>query len=269
MPPSEFTYPTKKLILNLVKAADQPISASMLINMASIFDIESNAVRVALNRMVSNNFLNIAERGVYELGEAARAFAVQQREWRNLEFTTRPWDGQWIAIYVAHLGRRDRKQLRRRERAATMLGFAALNQGLLIRPNNLRLSIEELTQQLRQLGLEQDATVFKVCDFNEGSAPVPEQLWPLRELETGYRRRIERMQSWRADLSRKTQEEAARESFLIGDEVLRSITYDPRLPKEMLNTELRQQMISEMSVFDEIGKQIWLELMKSFLNAQH
>jgi len=260
----EPTYPAKKLIINLVKEAARPVSASALIRMAALFGVESNTVRVTLNRLSNSGFLSSTERGIYQLGEAAEGLARQQRRWRSLESTLRPWNGGWLVIYVAHLGRRDRKQLRRRERAAALLGFAAFNQGMLVRPDNLAMSVQSLSEQLQNLGLEPEASMFRACDFTEGAEPAPEQLWPLAELEAGYRRRIDRMRDWRKNIAGKTQEDAARESFLIGDEVLRFIAFDPRLPEEMLDTALRQEMIAEMSVFDDLGKKIWAEFMDSF-----
>ena len=146
MPDSNSPYPAKKLILNLVKEAQQPISAQVMVRMAELFSVEANNVRVTLNRLTRQDLLDLTERGVYVLGSAARHLAERQSAWRLTEDKVRPWEGQWIAIYTAHLGRRDRKMLRQRQRATAMLGFSEFYQGLLIRPDNLQASLADLTE---------------------------------------------------------------------------------------------------------------------------
>jgi len=263
MSASASVYPVKKLVINLVKEAARPVSAGMLIRMGEIFGIEANNVRVTLNRLTKADLLAVSERGVYQLGSAALGLAEQQRSWRQLESSLRDWEGEWLAIYVAHLGRRDRKQLKAREQAATMLGFAGWHQGLLIRPDNLVMSIDEVDSKLHQLGMEAEASVFRINTFARGSEPDPSLLWSSEALEENYRGHIHTMRTWRVGMERKTLDEQARECFLIGDEVLRSIAYDPRLPVEMLNTQLRRDMINEMAEFDDLGKKIWNEFMDS------
>jgi len=255
-------YPTKKLVLNLVKEAGEPVSAQMLIRMGELFGIDNNNVRVTLNRLSKTGFLSASERGMYELGMASEGLAAQQRAWRKLVSGLCDWNGGWLMIYVAHLGRRDRKSLRRRERAASMLGFAASHQGLLIRPDNLIAALGDIQDQLFNLGMDEEATLLKVADVARIQQFDIGGLWPISDIEEGYRQRIQTMQRWRRSVTDKSLEEAARESFLIGDEVLRSIAYDPRLPEEMIDTGLRRELVSEMAIFDDIGRQIWGDFMK-------
>ena len=268
MPDSESPYPAKKLILNLVKEAQQPISAQVMVRMAELFSVEANNVRVTLNRLTRQDLLDLTERGVYVLGPAARHLAERQSAWRRTEEKVRPWGGQWITIYTAHLGRRDRKMLRQRQRATQMLGFSEFYQGLLIRPDNLQASLADLTQQLFHLGLESEACVFRADGFNEESEPSPEALWPVTEINARYRENTEEMLSWRSSFENKPLDVAARECFLIGDRVLRDIAYDPLLPEQIVDQQARSEMVATMANFDDLGKSIWRELISRFIADQ-
>ena len=268
MPSSESSYPAKKLILNLVKEAQQPISAQVMVRMAELFSVEANNLRVTLNRLTRQDFLDLTERGIYVLGPAAKHLAERQSAWRRTEDKVRPWEGQWIAIYAAHLGRRDRKVLRQRQRAMTMLGFSELYQGMLVRPDNLRTSLPDLTNQLFHLGLETEACVFRAEAFNPGAEPVPQTLWPVAEINARYRNNTEEMQNWRSSFEDKPLDVAARECFLIGDRVLRDIAYDPLLPEQIVDQQARSEMVETMADFDDLGKSIWRELISRFIEDQ-
>lgn len=258
-------YPAKKLILNLVKEAQQPISAQVMVRMAELFSVEANNVRVTLNRLTKQGFLDLTERGIYVLGPSALLLAERQSAWRRTEDKVRSWSGKWIAIYTSHLGRRDRKVLRQRQRATEMLGFREFYQGLLVRPDNLEASLSDITQQLFRLGLEAEACVFRADCFNDGARPSPETLWPIHEINVRYRDNIEEMLEWRQTFGSKPLDVAARECFLIGDRVLRDIAFDPLLPKEMVDQQTRAQMVSTMADFDDLGKSIWRELIARFI----
>lgn len=259
-------YPAKKLILNLVKEAEQPIPAHVLVKLAELFGIDANNVRVTLNRLVSQNFLELTDRGVYELGAQSKSLADKQGTWRQLEQALKPWDGSWLAIYVAHLGRRDRKQVRQRERATSLWGFRPFEQGLLVRPGNLRMELPLLQQRLYELGLDTEAVVFRAMDFQTKVKPEAMALWPVEELNQQYADLTQKMLLWLDNYPENSIEDAARESFLIGDQVLREIAYDPRLPQEMVDTEARKAMVDTMALFDDVGKAIWAELIRKFFS---
>ncbi|TNC92114.1 MAG: PaaX family transcriptional regulator [Thalassolituus sp.] len=253
------TYPAKKLLLNLVKEAEGPMPSATLVRLAEIFGIEANNVRVSLNRLVSEELLVVSERGVYDLGPAARKLADLQDRWRLLEDELTVWDGRWLALYVAHLGRRDRKQLRQRERATELWGFRSFEQGLLVRPANLAISPDDLLENLCQLGLEDNAVLIYPAGF-VGERVPDASLWPVDELTQAYRTLTEQMSVWLEDYPENSLEDAARECFLIGDRVLRAIAFDPRLPDSMVDTEARRTMVETMMLFDDVGNAIWSEL---------
>lgn len=259
-------YSAKKLILNLVKAADQPISAPSLVRIGCLFELEVNNIRVTLNRLVSQGLLIESDLGGYVLGHEARVMADQQKQWHALEQGLKPWSGDWLAIYVANLGRRDRKLLRKRERITTLWGFREFEQGLLIRPDNLKVDIAILRENLIELGLEPEACLFRASEFQCDPQPSELALWPVQQLNENYLELTAEMRSWLADYSSKNLQDAARESFIIGDKVLHDIAYDPRLPGEMINSVNRRKMVETMIHFNTVGRAIWLELIDRVVN---
>ena len=259
-------HSAKKLILNLVKAADQPISAPTLVRIGALFELEANNIRVTLNRLVAQGLLILSGQGGYIFGQEAQVFADQQKRWHALEQSLKQWDGSWLAIYVANLGRRDRKQLRKRERATTLWGFREFEQGLLIRPDNLKIDIAILKQNLVELGLEPQACLFRASELQCEQLPSDLALWPLQQLNDKYLELTAEMQLWLTDYASKSLQDAARESFLIGDKVLHEIAYDPRLPGEMINSASRQNMVETMIQFNAVGRAIWSELIATVGN---
>lgn len=259
-------YSAKKLILNLVKAADHPISAPTLVRIGALFELEANNIRVTLNRLVAQGLLVLSEQGSYAFGQEAQMLADQQKQWHELEQGLKPWCGGWLAIYVANLGRRDRKLLRKRERITTLWGFREFEQGLLIRPDNLKIDSATLRQNLIELGLEPEACVFRASEFQCDRQPGELALWPVQQLNENYVELTHEMRSWLADYSSKSLQDAARESFIIGDKVLHNIAYDPRLPGEMINSASRGNMVETMIQFNTVGRAIWLELIDRVVN---
>ena len=90
--------------------------------------------------------------------------------------------------------------------------------------------------------------------------------WTEQQLNENYVELTREMRSWLADYSSKSLQDAARESFIIGDKVLHNIAYDPRLPGEMINSASRGNMVETMIQFNTVGRAIWLELIDRVVN---
>jgi phenylacetic acid degradation operon negative regulatory protein len=52
-------------------------------------------------------------------------------------------------------------------------------------------------------------------------------------------------------------EEAARETFLVGEAVIRRINSDPLLPAQMIDTRARRQLIKGMVHYNQLGRAVW------------
>jgi phenylacetic acid degradation operon negative regulatory protein len=131
----------KHLILDLLLAFDEALSAKDAIAACRLFGISENSVRVALARLSAEGLIEAAERATYRLSPTALELAGDIATWRTAEQRVRTWHGDYIAVFSAGLGRTDRTALRKRERALQLLGFRELHKGLHIRPDNIEDSI--------------------------------------------------------------------------------------------------------------------------------
>jgi len=253
----------KTLIINLLMAAQEPATSQTIIRICQLFDIKENSVRVSLARLVSDDLLESKTRGVYQLAPKASRLSDDLADWRNIEDKTQPWDGSWIAAFIGNLGRGNRTALRHRTRILQLAGFSELDQGLMVRPNNLVGGAEKLRERLVKLGLEGEARVFTLADLDETSQQQAIGLWDSEVLSTRYVQGQKDMSDWLANMSELDPQTAAREIFEIGDNTLRNLAFDPLLPSEMVDIESRRQYIQTMIEYDRVGRGIWIKIYKS------
>lgn len=256
---SKIRLPTaKKLLLNLLLAADDGVlGVSEVIRAGALFGISANNARVALARLAAAGLVQAVERGSYRLAPAGRALAADVASWRELGTELVPWAGDWLAVVTAGLGRTDRGALRGRERALSRAGFAELHSELFVRPNNLRGGLTEAAKRLRARGLEASAPVFVVHAFESRVARRAERLWRATALERSYRDGVERLAASEARLASASLDDAARESFLHGDEGIRRLLFDPLLPEPIVSEAARNAYVRALRRYDDVGRAIW------------
>ena len=241
----------------LSTAAPTPLRAGTLIDRACLFDIEPAAVRVALGRLVREGLADQVERGVYSLGPNAAALHVKARKWLQVEAGVRPWDGAWIIVLTHHLGRMDRPRLQAGERALRLTGFAEAESGAWVRPDNLRRETASLASELEGLGLDPRATIFAACVAQPADDARFRGLWSPDLLENGYRFWIGEMEASQARIAGMSVTTAARETFLLGQSVIRAINSDPLLPDELVDAELRRTLVNAMASYNGMALQYW------------
>lgn len=254
------TPPARSLILSALSTDAQATTLKALTRIGRLFEVDAAAIRVAVGRLVRDGLLRQTERGQYAIGERGAAIRARVRGWRAAEARTRPWTGAWIIILVDHLGRTDRTRLRARERALKLSGFAPADEGYWARPDNLRAPAMEIVSEAIELGLDPNAIVFGAAEPLPQELPRLRNLWSAEKLAATYRAWIEEMDASLAHIAAMDVESAARESFLLGQAVIRSINLDPLLPAEMVDTRLRRRMIDLMVAYDEVGKRCWATL---------
>jgi phenylacetic acid degradation operon negative regulatory protein len=196
-------------------------------------------------------------RGEYRLGAGAESVAREVRSFRTVEKRVRNWSGDYVAVHVGALGRTDRSQLRKRARALSLLGFAELERGLHVRPDNLDGGVSGVRERLRSLGMPEQATVFVAGSFTDKTEGMVRALWDGEALTASYvktRRDIER---WVARAGRLEPDVAARESFLLGGRGIRQIVYDPLLPPPLVDVEERRAFVKAVVEMDREGRRIW------------
>ena len=255
------TRPTpKRLILSLLSAPDmETVSVGHLIEWGQAFGIDGAATRVAVGRLARQGLIEPVERGVYTIGPRGSLMAQTASHWAQAEERIGPWDGGWIVVHTSHLGRSDKTALRARERAFRLYGFAELVAGLWCRPDNLAQLLELTRSDLQGFGLEPDAVIMQVREMPGVSAETLYALWPRRALEAGYREHISAMSQSEKRVPSLDIAAAARETFLVGEAVIKCINADPFLPAQMVDARLRRQMIRAMVSYNEFGRSVWAD----------
>lgn len=259
----------KSLILDLLLAArGTPLSTRNAVLACGLFGLTPGNVRVALGRLSAAGLIEAAGRGSYRLGAGAQELAGDIATWREIEARLGPWDGSYVVVHSAGLGRTDRAALRRRERALELLGFRELERGLHIRPNNLDHDIEGLRRRAHALGLEPAASLFRAEGFDTARQQRIETLWDDAELSRHYQQLERQMSDWLARSEQLETDVAAREAFLLGRRAIRQVVYDPMLPAPMIDEQARAAFFAKVREFDRIGHQLWQRLYQNAATPQ-
>ncbi|TDG14118.1 PaaX [Seongchinamella unica] len=248
----------KRLILSMLAAPSiREAEIGTLVTWGALFDIDSATIRVTASRLVRQGILTSPARGLYRIGPQGQLLTETARAWVAAEQRVCGWRGDWLLVHTAHLGRSNKTALRARERAFRLSGFGQWRPGLHCRPANLVEPAADTRQRLLKLGLESDAIII-VASALPGSKPSElSRLWPRKQLEAAYSQHIRAMQRSLKRLSAMSLPDAARETVQIGEAVIRQITTDPLLPRELTNTARRRQMTELMIEYDQAGRLIW------------
>ncbi|HEX6244175.1 MAG TPA: PaaX family transcriptional regulator C-terminal domain-containing protein [Polyangiales bacterium] len=252
----------RQLILKLLQAsAGQPLSAREAVTGAAVLGLRENSVRVALLRLTNAGLIQLAGRGAYRLGPKAVALASEVAAWRDAEQRVSSWDGGWVAVYAGALGRSDRAVLRAHERALAVLGLRALERDLWLRPDNLQGGVAALRERLHGLGLSREAVVFRAHDLDREREQRARSLWDAAALDRHYREQRTELELWLTRADSLALDQAARESFLLGDAAIRSLVFDPLLPAPLVDVRARRSFAACVQRFDRAGHQIWRRLL--------
>jgi phenylacetic acid degradation operon negative regulatory protein len=264
MPPNP-----KSLILNLLLANNgAPLTAADAVGSCALFGIRENSVRVALVRLGSAGMIESAGRGSYRLGPKAAGLAQEVARWRSSESRVCEWSGDWIMVSTGNLGRSDRTALRCRQRALALLGLKELDACLHVRPNNLIGQAPAIRERLRKLGLEADAPVFAATDLAPELDARARSLWHGEALNKAYRQTRQKLELWMANAHGLEPEVAARESYLLGNDAIRQLVFDPLLPAPLVDVTARRAFTEAVVAFDQAGHRIWGEQLPAALQAR-
>lgn len=248
----------KSLIQSLLLAADdRAYPARQLVAACALFDLTENNVRVALVRLQSEGIIEAEGRGYYRLGPAALDLAQEVSAWRNVESRIQHWDGHYIAVHCGGLARSDKPTQSKRQQAFKLHGFAELDKGLFIRPDNLTGGIDEIRQRLHQLGLEAGAIVFRADQFGPSHQNRLRTLWHNLDLNQRYAAVQQQLEAWLTTASQLSPDQAAREAFLLGRPAIRQVLYDPLLPDDFVDAQARRQCFESVRRFDSAGRALW------------
>jgi phenylacetic acid degradation operon negative regulatory protein len=250
-------YPSSnRLLLSLFSQPNlHQMSIKQLIAWGELFEHEPATIRVAAGRLVKQGFLVAQQRGHYTIGTTDKSINQLAATWRYSLGKVAQWNGGWLSVYTAHLGRTSKQSIRIRERAFRLTGFKALEKNLWCRPE----TADKTFTRLVDIGLEENAILMKVEHFNRNLATSPVSLWSPQQLEKTYGLLVSLMEKSAQRLSDFDVKQATRESFLIGEHVIRHINQDPLLPEEMVDVSARQTLLTTMIEYDRICHPIWHE----------
>ena len=247
----------RTLVLSLMSVPGRrPQTLAYLSRAGGLFGMEPTAIRMAVTRLVKEGLLESVDRGVYATGPKAAAFTAEISDWRNAPART----GGWTGVLTNHLGRTDRKDLRARMRALRLYGFAQAEAGLWVRPDNLHLSLDKLRAALTNIGLQEDALLLTISATALPDGTDWQGLWSTADLKATYEGAICAMQASRQAAAKLPADDAARETLLIGQSVIRTINLDPLLPEDIGDAALFREMVSEMDAYDAFGRTFWDQL---------
>ena len=259
----------RPLILNLLLgAAGRRLAAREAVAACALFGIRENSVRVTLARLSATGLVEAVDRGEYRLGPGAASLADDVSTWRDAERRVRDWNGDWLAAHVGDLGRSDRAVLRARARALELLGLRELDRGLYLRPDNLAGGVAAVRARLLALGLEPEAAVFVARGFDAARERRAVALWDGRALTRAYRDTHGRLDAWLARADSLALDTAARESFLLGNDAIRQLVFDPLLPAPLVDVDARRAFADAVARFDAAGHAIWNRFLRDGVPAR-
>lgn len=251
----------KTVVLEVLSAGESIFDGALpvraLVQAASVFDIAENSVRVAIVRLRAEGLLESPGRGEYRLGPSAQVVNEKIHGWRTVSSRLSQWDGSWAAVFTADLSRTDRPALRRRLRALRYLGFEELKAGLFLRPNNLRPGIDGLRRELVALGLEPEASVFRMEELNPEQEDRARALWDSPGLEQTYSKLHGDLKVSMDRLEQLPLNDSVREAFLLGREGIRHVVLDPLLPEPLVDADKRSTMVNVLQSYCDQGLHLW------------
>jgi phenylacetic acid degradation operon negative regulatory protein len=254
----------KSLILDLLqtlRGRSMPVRA--LVEAGALFGLAENGVRVALARLLARGLVERDEPGSYLLAAGAQPVSRRVGGWSSADAHTLRWSGSWVGVFLHGLPRADRRDRRSDARALAFLGFAELDPGLMIRPDNLRGGVEQTRRELRELGLAIEARVFGLGSLDESCEARARRLWNGSAITRAHRVALAQLERSVSRLPRLPRRAAMVETFLVGGRAIRQIALDPRLPDAIAPEAGYRTLVEAMREYDRAGREYWRDFMRN------
>lgn len=251
----------RELIIDLfLSSAYRQLSIKQILIAAKLFNLSENGIRVATTRLLNEGVIESVERGVYQLSPRSCEWAKLILNRKNGIKQTKPWQQNYLAVFSGTLGRIDRTALKKRERALRQFGFKELETNIYIRPDNLAYSFEKTMQELVLAGLEPEAKISIVQQFDSTTLQHISTLWDTQQLENNYSKYCFEIKKWLNQCTVLPLPESAAQALLLGRETIALLMNDPLLPPPFVNENARNQFAQCVQRLDMIGQKIWQQL---------
>lgn len=265
--PLDLESPTpKSLVLDLLASCeDERMPVSALVAAGRSFGMAENSVRMALGRLVSSGLVDHTDRSYYRLADSARHLQAEIARWREMGQHLTEWEDDWIVVYLPTRRRRlRRKDQRSVQRVLAFMGFRALDEGLELRPDNIRGGVDRVREELHARGLPRTAIIFEVRGLDAARDRRARGLWDTRELLRSYRRAVRSLEYSAERLSSLRFAEALAETFLLAGHVERQLVLDPRLPEPIVSADERAAVERALEDYLDRGTRFWSEFARDF-----
>ncbi len=249
----------RSLLLDLLGASEPDAwPVKVLVEVASLFGISENALRVNTTRLLSRGMLEQDNRGFYRLAPTTGTIRHWVNRWSLGEERVVPWRGGWLSLTVDPA--LDARDLAKLERALHRLGLRRQMAGYWVRPNNLSGALADFLAQIATMG-DSDHFVIAVADVVQGASGKLDlaSLWDTRALEQLYRSQTERLENSLLALEKAPLDQVLRETFIYGGDVIHSLAQDPMLPEPMIDVSLRAALTDSMRKYDQTFRARWRE----------
>lgn len=221
-----------------------------------MFSISENSVRVTLSRLVSRGLIVADERGFYQMTTAYDPVRNWIDGWSKGEDRITEWNGRWFCIHPPlKIRKTDWQQF---GDAAQRLGFRVVEDRMWVRPDNLVLPRESISELVEAMSGVSDLVYSSAIEVHANDIELKlELLWNRSALEQEYRRGINRLKKCMRRQKNPKSLEALRESILVGGEAIRLLALDPLLPDTMINKNLRIELDTTTKNYNALYREAW------------
>lgn len=255
MPQKPLTAST--LVLDIVAGnASGRRTAQQICRAGALMGFSEPSVRVALTRLVQSGKIEKLARGSYALDTRRTRWQRDIETWRERVDWLGPWNGAWI-MAADGTPIRDSTRARWHRRALALRGFRKWRPGLHARPDNLRGGVEAMRAQMATLGLSRGAELFIATGLDQGQVASLLGRWDVAANSAEHSRLLARAEEGLDRLSRLEIEEAARESLLLGRELIGAVLRDPLLPPELVQGVGIRKVAKTVAAYQDASREIW------------
>ena len=110
---------------------------------------------------------------------------------------------------------------------------------------------------------ERAAPVFNATDLDAELDARARTLWQGQALTQGYVQTRQKLEQWLSRWHELELDVAARECYLLGNEAIRQLIFDPLLPDPLVDMQARRDFTQCVLAFDQTGHEIWRKLLPS------
>lgn len=254
----------KSLLLDLLRATEpNALPVSLLVNVGKIFALSENAMRVNINRLLNKGQIEQDERGYYRVGPSTLSKRAWLNQWQQGENRLKDWQGDWCLLTLSADIRA--KELKAITHSCEHLGFRELQPNAWVRPNNIQLSLADLSLQIKHLSGSESFYFSVVTEFYAAKGlEDPKTLWDVKAIEARYQTLIEAMDYGLQNKDSLSLESQFKQSYLLGGEATYTLSVDPLLPAEMIRPELRIELTRLMNAYNEVYRSAWNEFFQKY-----